>query len=543
MLKYSSENICLHITISLLIGIFSLFMLSEIGFIFGLSINVFYLLIAIEAMILLPKYLHAFTPKESICSLCITIILLAFSAFISLQYNDISWDGHWYHQTGALFLKKGWNPIYQTAQEFFATHWQARNVSGIVYIDSYPKFCEIFAANIYYLTENIEAGKIINILSLITLGIYSFYVLTQNIFKQKRFLALITSIAFCANPIVISQLYTYYVDTNIYVYFMLMLFSLLEIEQSNIHKQNTAAWFILISSAIILANIKLGGLLYVIEILLLYGLYLFIYKKTKIWHKLKKALIVILLGICITGINPYITNLKQGHHLFYPLAGAQKEDIMTRSLPMQFINRSMPYKFFMSTFSQVDNKLIQITKAKIHLKTPFTITPSELNKHVYVFDTRQSGFGVFWSGILLVSIILAFFIRSPKNIKIRLCTSAALLCIITVLLNPENWWARYVPQFHAFAIFIAMSFLCSKQTYFRSKIYNLFIILILFNFSITGYFIINRTRTESMYQKQFLQYIENGKCNPYMVESIEKNKIPPEITAPILIFLDELKRK
>lgn len=117
------DKISLNIALSLLVGVFSIFMLTSLGFILGLSVNLSYTLLAIVAMVYLPAKIDSFTYQERLISLIITSIIIALSGYISSQVMDYSFDGQTYHQVGVIFLKKGWNPVYSTAETFLQQYW------------------------------------------------------------------------------------------------------------------------------------------------------------------------------------------------------------------------------------------------------------------------------------------------------------------------------------------------------------------------------------------------------------------------------------
>lgn len=532
------QQLSLNITLSLLIGIFTLYILSAIGFIFGLSINLSYILVAVVCAIYAPVKLCNYKPKETIISLIIIVLLILLCGYISEQIMDMSNDGQWYHQTGIIFLKKGWNPIYTTATSFLHQNWNVE-INGLEYVNSYPKFAEIVAANIFYLTENIELGKILNFLSLAILGFYTFYTLKKHLFKNNTVIAVVFSILMVINPVSLAQMHTFYVDNLVYVYFMLMVLALIDIECSNF--LNKTAWLILTISAVILTNIKLVGLIYTMEILSFYGLYLWYFKKKNTAKILKKTSLVIVGLLLVCAANPYFTNIAQGKHILYPVFGSDTADIMEHNMPTEFHNKSMAYKLFMSTFSQVDNIPAQNT-GKIKLKTPLTIQKEEI-EYLWLWDTRQSGFGVLWSGILILSVLLSFFIRY-KNKKDK-STGLMVLGLLTlsVLLNLENWWARYVPQFYAIPILV-LALYASNTSSAKQKLISSICCLIIFINSAINYKEISLAALNFTEQKQVqLNNMEKMKRQPDFIKSIEQSKIRDDFSATVLLFLDKYGRK
>lgn len=532
------HGVLMNITVSLLIGIFCLFMLTSLGFIAGISINAGYLLISILAMVFIPVKYGNFSAKESVISLLTIFCLVLFSGFVAGNITDFSYDGQEYHQTGILFLKKGWNPIYTTAEDFFNQHWTVQ-VSGLIWVESYPKFYEIFAGNVFYLTDNIETGKMLNFLSCTILLFYTYCVLSRTLLKQNKYFNFLFSLLLAANPVLLAQFFTYYVDGLVYVYFMLMILAIIDLEYSN--KKNLTAWGIFVISAILLANLKLIGIVYGTLICLIYAGYLYFYKKST--KNIGKAACLILIGILVSGINPYFTNIHNGKHFLHPIFGEEKIDIMRHNMPTQFFNKSMPYKLFMSTFSHVDNLNSQFMGMdhKVKLKIPFTIEAYEL-ENLKLVDTRQCGFGVFWSGILIVSVLLSFFIRfsNSKDKKIFWLVSGILLS--SVFLITENWWARYVPQFYAVPIIFLLYYNISKYNKLRISITRLVAGAALFSAFYGFFLIIGQGIQFTDYRNTQLRNMELSKREPNMIANLEKEPIRGDFTAPMLLFLDKYKR-
>ena len=408
----------------------------------------------------------------------------------------------------------------------------------MAWLNGYPKFYEIVAANLYYLTNNVEAGKALNFLSAFSLFFYAFNVLDKTLLKNKKSVNFIVSILLVCNPIVFAQLYTYYTDGLMYIYFMLLLLSVLDYEYSS----NKTSIAMTIMSALMLSNIKFGGILYTILIFIIYTGYLVYHKKKDTLKKLSKLWGIIFILIGLTGINPYITNMYNGKHFLYPLAGNEKIDIITDNQPKQFHHKSMLYKLFMSTFSRVDN--IQACSfcidRPIELKIPFTVHDIE-TKELNRVDVRLSGFGIFWSGILLLTILLAFFIKRKKIPSPYLLSLGILL--ISVFINPENWWARYIPQFYAVPIFVGLYYLLSNTSKTRYIITALFCILIFFNSAIIYNIAYNTARDNTIIKSKEIAERENQIRTPYFIENLEKQKSLMIYNSEVLIFLDKYHKK
>jgi hypothetical protein len=89
--------------------------------------------------------------------------IIAASLLIAIQFYDCSFDGQWYHQDAIMFLTDGWNPIWDPAIS-------NNVVSGLNanYVNHYPKAPWVIEAVLYLFTGNIEAGKAIQLIYLIS---------------------------------------------------------------------------------------------------------------------------------------------------------------------------------------------------------------------------------------------------------------------------------------------------------------------------------------------------------------------------------------
>ena len=197
--------------------------------------------------------------------------------------------------------------------------------------------------------------------------------------------------------------------------------------------------------------------------------------------KLLKVSILVVFLILLTGINPYITNIISGYNPLYPVVknsflNANKE-YMTTSYPTGFENANRFKKLFISTFSSSRNLSPLINKDKPTLKIPFTIT----NDDIFHFeDMRVGGFGYFFSGILLCSLILSAFLRFKNKDDKRLFFVIMTILVLSVLGNHEAWWARFVPQMWSFPLFIMLFFLYNEQFKDKKQIFIYILLFIVF---------------------------------------------------------------
>ena len=198
----------------------------------------------------------------------------------------------------------------------------------------------------------------------------------------------------------------------------------------------------------------------------------------------------------------------------------------------------------MSTFSRVDNSFAeyQLSDTKIKLKIPFSVDKEEIEK-LKIYDIRQCGFGIFWSGILLFSIILAFFIRKlpVKNKQIYRLTMAILA--LSVLLNPENWWARYVPQFYAIPVWISLFYMMAKKSSKRVFFSGLLSLIIFVNSALLYVETKKQADNYTLIKTAQINNMEEMKRQPEVIKNLEQSKIRDDFSSTVLLFLDKYGRK
>ncbi len=207
---------------------------------------------------------------------------------------------------------------------------------------------------------------------------------------------------------------------------------------------------------LILSNVKFTGLLYGGIVCILMYSYMLIcdtyINKNKIFSN--KSLIktfcafaiLAVLCVCWIGYSTYIQNFIDHQSFTYPLTGEGKIDIITNNSPAGFENKNHFYQLFYGIFGQMENLLYDISNPLSKPKIPFSVYKLELLSPG--IDTRISGFGVFFSGVLIISLIgicrHVINSKNNKNQRILVGISTAFLLIMTVTI-PAGWWARYNP--------------------------------------------------------------------------------------------------
>jgi hypothetical protein len=412
--------------------------------------------------------------KARVIFLKTTGILLLISVLSVIAANavyDVSFDGQWYHQEMINHIKTGFNPYLKTlpapddqAVPVLKDVWCSGPVRtgrdsvasvipavNLIYLDinHFAKGIEIVEASIYRLTGRVETGKAVN--AIILLG--SFFLCLSLLYKLNRFSTVkkwLIAILASFNPITISQLCTFCVDGVMVSVFLslFVLFCLL------LPEKNKYYLFLLGLLIMISVNIKFTSLVYTAIFCTGFLLLLIIRKQWVLCKKVFYAsLISALLGVFFIGFHPYMTNLISTNQVFYGLKETRNEiyDIT----PSLFRDKNRFEKLFISLGTYSDDQAVEKSSVKDVFKIPFTINKQEL-LNANAPELKLAGFGPFFSGALLISLVLIFLaaLSFSKQAVFRNTLAALGILFISILIIPDSWWARFVPQLWFFPVFV-----------------------------------------------------------------------------------------
>lgn len=388
--------------------------------------------------------------RQILIALLINLAILAIWTSICTKIFDWSYDGMYYHKQAAITLAEGWNPLYQSST---AAEPLNHNADLQLWLDHYPKGLWICSAAMYIVTGSLESAKAINILFLVMLFGIAYNTLRTVFALHIKKSALFSFIA-CINPVFISQLLTSYNDFAVGILIISAAFIGMKIYAESATQNDYALLFCITAMSCI---VKFTAPLLVGLVLIAYGVgYLIKTKAKSIVKNFKKPLIVILAGFIagtvFFGFAPYVKHIASGQNLVYPVLGENKYDIMNTNPPKGFYNKPEFLKYFLSLFSETNNDKEQ----KYSLKIPFTFSKDEFT-YLSNADIRLGGFGIFFSGILTVSSVLAIFVAVKLKQKMRY---ELLIGIITFpalgLFFPEAWWARYASYTFYIPVFLLL---------------------------------------------------------------------------------------
>lgn len=471
----------LHSSFFLLCILAFTLIISNVSFLFKIEINIFNIPISFILSIFL---LIFFTKKpiDIVVAVIIALLISLISYYLANTYFDTSWDGQGYHQETIYLLKNGWNPIYQERNAFrpFINHYQKGN--------------EIIQSNIYFITNEIESVKMLNLSLLFIAFIISFSFLDTLLIK-KYFKLLISGIIIL-NPVVFTQLFTNYIDINWYLTLVISLTSLL----SYFYTRKLIFIVIFIFSSVIFCSLKFSS----IPVFVVFSLFALVFYFLNQRKLILKPFITIFILSTICNIHPFLTNLKNGYHILHPFAGENKSDILKYNIPIMLLNKNRIERLLISLFSKTTNYRDALLSQS--LKFPFQVNKMFL----YIgYDTRLGGFGFLFSGIFLITLLIVIYsIRAKSNMpnkKIFIIFLLGIFC--TILINPASWWARLSAQIWLVPIAIIIFGLLSKNKLcvFLSQ---LSIVLFMINILIPGYLTSKNLQLEKKIMNEFINSVE-----------------------------------
>jgi len=434
--------------ILLFCGLFPVFLmgsievLASLGFFFGFPVSGAYVPVSIVvSLFLLFLFGRNFGRlPEMAAALFGIVLMLTVSYGLAVHFLDVTWDGQGYHQSAILKLANGWDPV--------TTYVKTGENRLLKYANYYSKGPWVCAASVFRLTGNIETGKMFNLLLMMSAFLLSL-VLLLRLRGFGRYSVLFALLA-ALNPVSVCQMFSFLVDGQLaaLIVIAISLGLLFFIEENYL----IDAGF---SAAIVLGfNVKFNGVAYIglVVFFLFLGAWFF-YRSRFTWKRIRITVYAGLIAVFLVGFNPYVTNTACYGNPFYPILGPHKIDVLRLQRPVNFINKNRFSKLYLSLFSRSENSqglLFQFT----HSKNPFTFTETEFRWFVQS-SLRIGGFGPLFGGILILS-LLSFFgmmlLYRKERPELMLFLAGL---ILSVIINPDGWWARLAPQLWLFPLILA----------------------------------------------------------------------------------------
>jgi len=403
----------------------------------------------------------------------LTAVLLAAAIIIagfwfSRAYVDQSWDGTAYHQEAILQMVDGWSDFPDKLPASIPYRNQ---------IDTYPKAAWVISASIYSATSSLEGAKLLHVVLFACAFLFLFGALLRasNISSGGALLIAATA---ALNPVVIYQSLSFYVDGQLSS-LLTALVGLVLLMLAGIRRHQL---LLLAALIVLMINTKQTGVVY--AGILTMALLALVYSYRREWFKRTMIAAVIggLLGLGVFGYSPYVTNTINHGNPVYPILGRGDVDFESGHRPPDFNEMNGVNRLLRSTFSEPT-----VPKdAPSVLRIPFTMTQDKYISRFFGADIRLGGWGVLFSGALtlsLLGLLLLFFVpRKPRIVGLALLGAVA----VSVLVNPEAWWARFAPQWYLVALIPGALLLFGTKLPVR--VFGLVIVLVLLvNSSLVGY--------------------------------------------------------
>jgi hypothetical protein len=358
--------------------------------------------------------------------------LTALAAYVEGQWYDLSSDGMYYHQEAVIQLIDGWNPFHHPSSP--VKDYQR------VWVNHYPKGAWIPQALLAQAFGGIEYGK-----ALMPMLMAAAFFLTFAAFQvllRCPFIALAAAGVAALNPIIITQIFTYYVD-GILAALLTALLACMVIAWSS---RMAAVYLAVAAVLLLLVNIKFTGLFYAGFFTCAYLTACTFYQRAALKQAFTVLAISLVVGAGLIGFQPYVTNTISHGHPLYPVMGVQYIDVIGGQYNQRFMQEPRLKKLFLSLFSYVENDVRTMPYPTLR---PYLL-PGPAKLGGLAFDTRIGGFGQWFGPILTVSLALFMALllmsRNEQARQIRIAAAVLLGIIASVLAIPECWWARFIPQ-------------------------------------------------------------------------------------------------
>lgn len=364
----------------------------------------------------------------------INLIFLVGFMWVSGYIFDRSYDGMHYHKQAVIMLKEGWNPLLEASTDF-DIHASFPDMQP--WIEHYPKGMWIFSAVLYSLTDTLETAKAVNIL-FVSAAFFCTFDTMKKVFDMGNAKSLFFGLLFIINPVFLCQLFTFYNDLAVGSITLIALLLCMQLYEDRAGKTTYGILFLI---TVISALIKFTAPALLAIIYIIFGIACAIKQRKNPEWMIKPIAVIVsgfVVSVAILGFDPYTEHLIDGKNIVHPMLGEEKHDIINSNRPTGFDDKNSIERLVISMFAESDNTFYEEPKMKI----PFFVYQRELDQ-ISMADVRVGGFGVFFSGIFIVGLILLAIII-PKNNKFKTVWKIALLTLAGLMLFfPESWWARY----------------------------------------------------------------------------------------------------
>jgi hypothetical protein len=380
--------------------------------------------------------------KLAVRDILVFLALLVVCHAASYLFFDTFFDGLSYHQPAVRRIAGGFNPICDGYMNLgrLPDAWSDQATY-------FPKTTWYFAAAVTAAWGDFQLGTAYHLLLLFAALFFVLGAMKDEPLSKR----LLWTVA-CLNPIALTQFTGYVVDgalatlSAVGVFYAYLFF--------RGRAPSRLEHFFCIVSLSMLFGVKTSGFAYGTIILFWIVLHRLVQACREAggrtparrflagtWSALRLGLKLgcpVLLLVSVWGFAPYVTNVLNGRHIFYPLFRAEGRIIADLSGPAQIIYPQAHNRVTRLLVSLMSHTTANIEPAKI--KSPFNVSWDEWEPFVAAANMRAAGLGPLFFLLLLLSLPGLIFFRPGGGVGWLL---AALLTM--ALVQPYAWQMRYVP--------------------------------------------------------------------------------------------------
>ena len=501
------ENLILIYGLSIICSSFSTLLVTFVGFLLHFPITKwdFWIVVALTLVFVVTSVKLLVPGKLMLNSLMLFSALIfsfTISVLINRQFYDLAYDGLAYHGEGILQLVNGYNPLYERVSAFHHIH--------DIWINSYPKLSWYQSAVYYKVFENFAEVKFFSFLLIFASFAVALAFLGHLKFLNMGWKLRLASLL-AVTPITLNQAISLNLDGQISS-LMLILFSLFGLIIIKFKEERASLierWYYTIATGmtfVVLSNTKTTGLIYGIFFLFGFCLYLITLKLKGTMLFLKMIPVFIILTFTL-GFNPFITNIVYHGNPLYPQIGGGIN--VSENTPSNYLGASNLKIFASSIFFKSDNIFSAVDGDKAEIKTPFSISDSEIQAIRVASSLKKGGFGPLFSGgfvlfVLALLIALYYFLagsysakmqefrtgnqlKSAFNtlFKMQTLLYVGIVALASFLLSNASNTYRFIPHFWFVIPIGILYFLSLKKSSLNIFSYVIYTIL-LFNVALMG---------------------------------------------------------
>ena len=372
------------------------------------------------------------------------LIVFGLSLLLAARVFDTSYDGTAYHQVGVLALRDGWNPftvphvVDWSNAAWPGRQWQADKLADRgLWTDHFPKASWLLGAIVAAATGSIDAAK--------WLKGFLAAAATAALFRGlcaagiARRLALPAAVVAVLSPVVVAQTNTNYVDGVLGCALLVQAGA----SMAWLVERRRGDLFAAVVALLLAANLKFTGLVYALLLMAMVLAAAWLMR----WRPGRRELALWFGGgaaaLLLVSAQTYGHNALAHGHPFYPVNDPQ---VMRGQMDDDFLARGRLGKFLVAS--------TQVPAAEKHAAGMRWTLPRLWHYRTVAlgYDVQLAGFGSLFIGSLALALVVSAAASLSLARLRRLDRGAATLLLLTAwavassLVNPELWWARYVPQ-------------------------------------------------------------------------------------------------